>query len=118
MVRGRVDTGLLKEFDLLEYLIRNSGAVLTRQQLIERVWGPNFYGDTNTLDVHIKRLRAKIEDDPAYPVHLVTARGLGYRLGKTPTRHSQPRRATTSYRHLTRAEARRYALSATAASAV
>jgi len=95
-VNGVATTLPLKEFDLLEYLMRNHGAVQTRQQLIDRVWGPNFYGDTNTLDVHIKRLRAKIEDDPAYPVHLVTARGLAYRLGKTPTRHAQPRRATTS----------------------
>ncbi|MBO0865670.1 MAG: response regulator transcription factor, partial [Mycobacterium sp.] len=97
-VNGVPTTLPLKEFDLLEYLVRNSGQVLTRRQLIERVWGQNYYGDTNTLDVHIKRLRAKLEDDPANPVHLVTVRGLGYKLGRTPTRHGQPRRATTSYR--------------------
>jgi two-component system response regulator RegX3 len=83
----------LKEFELLRNLMRDSGRVLTRAQLIERVWGPNHYGDTNTLDVHIKRLRAKIEDDPANPAHLVTVRGRGYRLGRTPSRQAgQPSR--------------------------
>ncbi|WP_299564802.1 response regulator transcription factor [uncultured Mycolicibacterium sp.] len=70
----------LKEFDLLEYLMRNSGRVLTRGQLIDRVWGADYVGDTKTLDVHVKRLRAKIEPDPARPVHLITVRGLGYKL--------------------------------------
>ncbi|WP_127784078.1 response regulator transcription factor [Rhodococcus sp. X156] len=70
----------LKEFDLLEYLLRNAGRVLTRGQLIERVWGADYVGDTKTLDVHVKRLRAKIEPDPAHPVHLLTVRGLGYKL--------------------------------------
>jgi len=70
----------LKEFDLLEYLLRNSGRVLTRGQLIDRVWGADYVGDTKTLDVHVKRLRSKIEDDLANPVHLVTVRGLGYKL--------------------------------------
>lgn len=70
----------LKEFDLLEYLLRNSGRVLTRGQLIDRVWGADYVGDTKTLDVHVKRLRSKIEADPANPVHLVTVRGLGYKL--------------------------------------
>jgi two-component system response regulator RegX3 len=70
----------LKEFDLLEYLMRNSGRVLTRGQLIDRVWGSDYVGDTKTLDVHVKRLRGKIEADPANPVHLVTVRGLGYKL--------------------------------------
>jgi two-component system response regulator RegX3 len=70
----------LKEFDLLEYLMRNSGRVLTRGQLIDRVWGADYVGDTKTLDVHVKRLRSKIEADPASPVHLVTVRGLGYKL--------------------------------------
>jgi len=70
----------LKEFDLLEYLMRNSGRVLTRGQLIDRVWGADYVGDTKTLDVHVKRLRGKIESDPANPVHLVTVRGLGYKL--------------------------------------
>ncbi|GAA4820071.1 response regulator transcription factor [Tomitella cavernea] len=70
----------LKEFELLEFLLRNSGRVLTRQQLIERVWGADYVGDTKTLDVHVKRLRAKIEQDPGKPRHLVTVRGLGYKL--------------------------------------
>ena len=70
----------LKEFDLLELLLRNSGRVLTRGQLIDRVWGADYVGDTKTLDVHVKRLRAKIEPDPANPVHLVTVRGLGYKF--------------------------------------
>ena len=70
----------LKEFDLLEYLLRNSGRVLTRGQLIDRVWGADYVGDTKTLDVHVKRLRAKIEPDPASPRHLLTVRGLGYKL--------------------------------------
>ena len=70
----------LKEFDLLEYLMRNKGRVLTRVQLIDRIWGANYVGDTKTLDVHVKRLRSKIESDPANPVHLVTVRGLGYKL--------------------------------------
>jgi two-component system response regulator RegX3 len=70
----------LKEFELLEYLLRNAGRVLTRGQLIDRVWGSDYFGDTKTLDVHIKRLRAKIEPDPSAPVHLVTVRGLGYRF--------------------------------------
>jgi two-component system, OmpR family, response regulator RegX3 len=70
----------LKEFDLLEFLLRNAGRVLTRGQLIDRVWGSDYVGDTKTLDVHVKRLRAKIEPDPANPVHLLTVRGLGYKL--------------------------------------
>jgi two-component system response regulator RegX3 len=68
----------LKEFDLLEYLVRNAGRVLTRGQLIDRIWGSDYVGDTKTLDVHVKRLRAKVEPDPGNPVHLVTVRGLGY----------------------------------------
>jgi len=75
------DTKLpLKEFELLEMFLRNPGRVLTRGQLIERVWGADYVGDTKTLDVHVKRLRAKIEPDPATPSHLVTVRGLGYKL--------------------------------------
>ncbi len=75
------DTPLpLKEFELLEMLLRNPGRVLTRGQLIDRVWGSDYVGDTKTLDVHVKRLRAKIEPDPANPVHLVTVRGLGYKF--------------------------------------
>jgi len=70
----------LKEFELLEFLVRNSGRVLTRSQLIDRVWGSDYFGDTKTLDVHIKRLRAKIEEDPANPVFIQTVRGLGYKF--------------------------------------
>src|SRR5689334_1006537 len=70
----------LKEFELLELLLRNAGRVLTRGQLIDRVWGADYVGDTKTLDVHVKRLRSKIEPDPASPRHLVTVRGLGYKF--------------------------------------
>lgn len=70
----------LKEFELLEILLRNSGRVLTRGMLIDRVWGSDYVGDGKTLDVHVKRLRAKIEKDPANPKHLVTVRGLGYKF--------------------------------------
>jgi two-component system response regulator RegX3 len=78
-VRGENVALPLKEFELLEILLANAGRVLTRDVLIDRVWGPNYYGDTKTLDVHVKRLRGKIEDDPASPQHLVTVRGVGYR---------------------------------------
>ena len=78
---GGVSTPLpLKEFELLEMLLRNAGRVLTRIQLMDRVWGSDYVGDTKTLDVHIKRLRAKIEPDPANPRHIVTVRGLGYKF--------------------------------------
>ncbi len=70
----------LKEFELLELFLRNPGRVLTRGQLIDRVWGSDYVGDTKTLDVHVKRLRAKIEPDPSAPTYLVTVRGLGYKL--------------------------------------
>ena len=70
----------LKEFDLLEYLLRNAGRVLTRGQLIDRVWGADYVGDTKTLDVHVKRLRSKIEAEPSHPTQLVTVRGLGYKF--------------------------------------
>ena len=70
----------LKEFELLEMLLRNTGRVLTRIQLIDRVWGSDYVGDTKTLDVHVKRLRAKIEPDPGNPRHIVTVRGLGYKF--------------------------------------
>jgi two-component system response regulator RegX3 len=73
----------LKEFELLEMLLRNSGRVLTRAQLIDRVWGSDYVGDTKTLDVHVKRLRAKVEPDPASPQFIVTVRGLGYKF-ETP----------------------------------
>lgn len=79
-VRGELVAFPLKEFELLELLLRNAGRVLTRGQLIDRVWGSDYVGDTKTLDVHVKRVRAKIEDDPANPTLLVTVRGLGYKL--------------------------------------
>ena len=80
MVRNNAVHLPLKEFELLEVLLRNSGRVLTRMQLIDRVWGADYVGDTKTLDVHIKRLRAKVEDDPARPMHIITVRGLGYKF--------------------------------------
>jgi two-component system response regulator RegX3 len=70
----------LKEFELLELLLRNAGRVMTRGQLIDRVWGADYVGDTKTLDVHVKRLRSKLEADPANPRHLLTVRGLGYKF--------------------------------------
>lgn len=78
-VRGEPVKLALKEFELLELLLRNAGRVMTRGQLIDRIWGANYVGDTKTLDVHVKRLRAKIEVDPARPTQLVTVRGLGYK---------------------------------------
>ncbi|MEI2731082.1 MAG: response regulator transcription factor [Dermatophilaceae bacterium] len=79
-VRGEPIALPLKEFEVLEELLRDAGRVLARGQLIDRIWGPHYTGDTKTLDVHVKRLRAKIEPDPAQPRHLVTVRGLGYRF--------------------------------------
>jgi two-component system response regulator RegX3 len=79
-VRGQNVPMPLKEFDLLEFLVRNAGRVLTRGQLIDRVWGSDYVGDTKTLDVHVKRVRAKIEEDPGNPVSLLTVRGLGYKF--------------------------------------
>ena len=79
-VSGQPTALPLKEFELLEMLLRNTGRVLTRMQLIDRVWGSDYVGDTKTLDVHVKRLRAKIEPDPADPRHIVTVRGLGYKF--------------------------------------
>ncbi len=79
-VDGEVVKMPLKEFELLEMLMRNAGRVLTRGQLIDRVWGSDYVGDTKTLDVHVKRLRSKIEPNPAEPTMLVTVRGLGYKL--------------------------------------
>ena len=70
----------LKEFELLEMLLRNAGRVMTRGQLIDRIWGADYVGDTKTLDVHVKRLRTKIEPDPASPRYLITVRGLGYKF--------------------------------------
>ncbi|MBN9150883.1 MAG: response regulator transcription factor [Micrococcales bacterium] len=79
-VRGTQVPMPLKEYELLEFFLRNAGRVLTRGQLIERVWGADYVGDTKTLDVHVKRIRGRIELDPANPVMLVTVRGLGYRF--------------------------------------
>ena len=79
-VRGELVKLALKEFELLEVLLRNAGRVMTRGQLIDRIWGVDYVGDTQTLDGHIKRLRAKIEPDPANPTNLVTVRGLGYKF--------------------------------------
>jgi two-component system response regulator RegX3 len=81
-VRGERVALPLKEFELLELLLANAGRVLTRDVLIDRVWGPNYYGDTKTLDVHVKRLRAKVEADPGNPARIVTVRGVGYRYEK------------------------------------
>jgi len=79
-VDGKEQRLPLKEFELLEMFLRNPGRVLTRGQLIDRVWGSDYVGDTKTLDVHVKRLRAKLEPDPGEPKYLVTVRGLGYKL--------------------------------------
>lgn len=79
-INGQTVAFPLKEFELLEYLLRNIGRVLTRTQIIDRVWGSDYVGDTKTLDVHIKRLRAKIEVDPANPIYIQTVRGLGYKM--------------------------------------
>jgi len=80
LLRGNMVGLPLKEFELLELLMGNAGRVLTRETLIDRVWGPHYVGDTKTLDVHVKRLRAKIEDDPARPARITTIRGLGYKF--------------------------------------
>ncbi len=95
----------LKEFELLEVLLRNAGRVLTRMQLIDRVWGADYVGDTKTLDVHVKRLRAKIEADPASPRHIVTVRGLGYKFepadgGRSGTGLPAPARALPTVREV------------------
>jgi two-component system response regulator RegX3 len=83
-VRGDAVPLPLKEFELLELLLANAGRVLTRDVLIDRIWGPNYFGDTKTLDVHVKRLRAKVEEDPSNPTRVVTIRGVGYRYEKPP----------------------------------
>ena len=82
VVRGQVTKLPLKEFELLYVLMANAGRVMTRDTLIDRVWGSDYYGDTKTLDVHIKRLRSKVEADPANPVLILTIRGLGYKFEK------------------------------------
>jgi two-component system response regulator RegX3 len=79
-VRGEKVSLPLKEFELLELLLANAGRVLTRETLIDRVWGPHYVGDTKTLDVHVKRLRAKVEETPSAPSRIVTIRGLGYKF--------------------------------------
>lgn len=78
-VRGELVTLALREFELLEYLLAHAGRVVTRDSLMQNVWGYNYMGDTKTIDVHVKRLRAKIEDDPSNPQRITTIRGLGYR---------------------------------------
>ena len=83
-VRGKQVALPLKEFELLILLMENAGRVMTRSRLIEQVWGYDYVGDTKTLDVHVKRLRAKIEDDPADPSRLVTVRGVGYKYAAGP----------------------------------
>ena len=94
-VRGVVTKLPLKEFELLYVLVSNAGRVLTRETLIDRVWGTDYYGDTKTLDVHIKRLRSKIESEPAIPTRLVTIRGLGYKYEKmSAEQHKTDRRAS------------------------
>ncbi|KAM9863069.1 response regulator transcription factor [Leucobacter sp. BZR 635] len=80
-VRGTEIAMPLREFELLELLMRHSGRVLTRGQLIDRVWGSDYYGDTKTLDVHVKRVRSRIEEEPAQPKLISTVRGVGYRFG-------------------------------------
>jgi two-component system response regulator RegX3 len=85
LVRGEPVALPLKEFELLELLLANAGRVLTRDVLIDRIWGPNYFGDTKTLDVHVKRLRAKLEQNPSKPTRVVTIRGVGYRYEKPPS---------------------------------
>jgi len=85
-VNGSMTAIPLKEFELLEYLMRNAGRVLTRGQIIDRIWGSDYFGDTKTLDVHIKRIRSRIEVDPANPELILTVRGLGYRFEDTTSR--------------------------------
>ena len=84
-VRGKEVTVPLKEFEVLHLLLANAGRVLTREVLIDRVWGSDYVGDTKTLDVHIKRLRSKIEVDPSAPTRIVTIRGLGYKYERVVT---------------------------------
>ena len=84
-IRGTLTPLPLKEFELLHVLLANAGRVLTREQLIDRVWGSDYVGDTKTLDVHIKRLRAKVETDPSHPERIITIRGLGYKFDRVLT---------------------------------
>ena len=85
-VRGETVALPLKEFELLELLLANAGRVVTRDTLIDRIWGPHYVGDTKTLDVHVKRLRSKVEDDPSSPRRITTIRGLGYKYETQPRR--------------------------------
>ena len=85
LIRGEEVAMPLKEFELLLYLIQNSGRVLTRNQLIDRIWGSDYFGDTKTLDVHVKRIRSRIEKDPANPKYLQTVRGVGYKFENKTT---------------------------------
>src|SRR5690349_18074873 len=89
-VRGDPVALPLKEFELLELLLANAGRVLTRDVLIDRIWGPNYYGDTKTLDVHVKRLRSKVEPDPGRPERIVTVRGVGYRYERPRVNAATP----------------------------
>lgn len=84
-IRGEETALPLKEFELLLYLMQNSGRVLTRNQLIDRIWGSDYYGDTKTLDVHVKRIRARVEKDPANPKYVQTVRGVGYKFENKAT---------------------------------
>ena len=84
VIRGEEVQLPLKEFELLELLLDNAGRVLTRDTLIDRVWGADYVGDTKTLDVHVKRLRSKVEDDPSAPSRIVTIRGLGLQVRRRP----------------------------------
>ena len=106
-VRGETVFFPLKEFELLEYLMQNKGRVMTRHQLIDRIWGSDYVGDTKTLDVHVKRVRSKIEEEPAHPKYLTTVRGLGYKIDEptewrirvtlcSATRTTLPLRAATN----------------------
>ena len=108
-VHGREVRMPLKEFELLEMFLRNAGRVLTRGQLIDRVWGSDYVGDTKTLDVHVKRLRAKIEPDPANPRYLVTVRGLGYKYDAPLAARPEPRPRTDVVRGRSGRVARRRA---------
>jgi two-component system, OmpR family, response regulator RegX3 len=85
LIRGKETAMPLKEFELLLYLMQNAGRVLTRNQLIDRIWGSDYFGDTKTLDVHIKRIRARVEKDPANPKYLQTVRGVGYKFDNRTT---------------------------------
>ena len=96
VVRGDEVALPLREFELLELLLSNAGRVLTRDVLIDRIWGPDYVGDTKTLDVHIKRLRSRIEDDPSQPKRITTIRGLGYRYERALGGRPQPQREGTS----------------------